>query len=376
MTVNFGQQPFTYTAPSGYLALNTYNLAASTITNGAQYMAATLYTGNGSSPRSITNGGNNAIGTVFAPDFVWIKDRSTASFGHNVYDTLRGTGKLIIPNGTNAEITNDVNGYISSFDSSGFTLTAGSSGINGVNANTDNIVGWQWKAGGSSGVSNTSGSITSIVSVNTTAGFSIVTYTGTGVNATVGHSLGVTPSLVIWKNRSAVTNWIVWHTSLGGNALNLNTTAAQFAQGNYFPGLPYSVAINVGTDSATNGSGNSMIAYCWAPITGYSAFGSYTGNGSTDGPFIYLGFRPRWWLVKRTDTVESWNILDSSRDPYNQAGLNLYPNLANAESSNDLADLISNGVKLRNTWTGANTSGGTYIYAAFAENPFNTARAR
>ena len=165
--------------------------------------------------------------------------------------------------------------------------------------------------------------------------------------------------------------------------MSLNTTDAQAAisatsygsvgqpTSTTFKGVAGSV-----DSTTTNQNTQLYVAYCWAAVPGYSAFGSYTGNGSTDGPFIYLGFRPRWWLVKRTDTVESWNILDSSRDPYNQAGINLYPNLTNAESSNDLADLVSNGVKLRNTWTGANTNSGTYIYAAFAENPFAIARAR
>ena len=377
---NFGQQPYTYTPPTGFNALNTYNLPAPTIANGAQYMAATLYTGNGSSPRSITNGGNNTIGTTFAPDFVWIKDRSTASYGHNQYDVLRGVGKLLISNATAAEITNDVNGYVSSFDSSGFTLTAGSSGINGVNANTDNIVGWQWKANGT-GVSNTSGSITSTVSANTTAGFSVVTYTGnTTAGATVGHGLGVAPNMIITKNRDGVTDWWVYHSSLGATQyIVLNTTAASATSANAWNNTaPTSTVFSLGASSPSNA--NRDVAYCWSAVAGYSAFGSYTGNGSTDGPFIYTGFRPRFIIAKDATNIDSasWMMQDTSRDTYNVGYKSLYANDPSAESvsSNDNVDILSNGFKIRNASSAWNNSGQTFIYAAFAENPFNSSRAR
>ena len=374
---NFGQRPFAYTPPTGFNALNTYNLPTPTIANGAQYMAATLYTGNGTS-QAVSNAVN---GQSFQPDFVWVKGRSVAT-NHILVDSVRGVTKDLQSNTTAAEATV---GDVSALNSNGFTAQY----VSGeTNANGSTYVGWNWKAGNSSGSSNTNGSITSTVSANTTAGFSIVTYTGTGAsNATVGHGLGVAPSMVIVKARGAATdgNWRVKTTSLSSNYnLALNTTDAQFNVASSTNGgigdLSSSTTFTLANGTINNNNVNqntiAYVAYCWAAVAGYSAFGSYTGNGSTDGPFIYLGFRPRWWLVKRTDTVESWNILDSSRDPYNQAGINLYPNLTNAESSNDLADLVSNGVKLRNTWTGANTNGGTYIYAAFAENPFNTARAR
>ena len=376
MVANFGQRPFTYTPPTGYSALNTYNLPTPTIANGAQYMAATTYTGTGAA-LTVNNGINTTIGTTFQPDFLWLKNRSLGTGGnHVVFDVVRGgPSNELYPNLTNTEAA--TTGALASLNSNGFTLSNGGDLVR-YNSNTNAYVAWQWKAGGT-GITNTNGSITSTVSANQTAGFSVVTYTGTGANATVGHGLGVAPYMIIAKNRTNANNWAVYHSSLTSAAyyLSLNQTIAQTNNATLWNSTaPTSSIFNIGTAGDTNGGGTNLVAYCWAAVPGYSAFGSYTGNGSTDGPFIYLGFRPRWWLVKRTDTVESWNILDSSRDPYNQAGINLYPNLTNAESSNDLADLVSNGVKLRNTWTGANTNGGTYIYAAFAENPFALARAR
>ena len=371
VAVNFGQQPFAYSPPSGFYRLNTWNLSATTIPNGAQYMAATLYTGNGAS-NTISNGTNNAIGTTFQPDFVWIKNRA-AAVNHQLQNSNAGWQYGLNSNNTNAEYT-DANA-ITGVTSSGWSMN---NNYNSHNQSGVSYVGWNWKASVST-VSNTNGSITSTVSANTTAGFSVVGYTGNATaGATVGHGLGVAPSFIIVKDRAGATSWPVYHASLGATnwlLLDSNQTTTVSSQ-EWNNTSPTSTVFSVGNASANSNQSAANIAYCWAAVPGYSAFGSYTGNGSTDGPFIYLGFRPRWWLVKRTDTVESWNILDSSRDPYNQAGINLYPNLTNAESSNDLADLVSNGVKLRNTWTGANTNGGTYIYAAFAENPFAIARAR
>lgn len=377
---NFGQQPFTYTAPTGFNALNTYNLPTPTIANGASYMAATTYTGTGAS-LTIANSANNTIGTTFQPDFVWMKGRSGAT-DHALYDVVRGTTKDLVSNTTAAETTQATG--LTAFGSTGFTIGA----LAKINTSAATYVGWQWLAGNSSGVSNTNGSITSTVSANTTAGFSIVTYTGTGAsNPTIGHGLGVTPNMIILKDRNTNTNnnnWQVYHSSLtSGYFLVLNATDAQSAisatsygsvgqpTSTTFKGVAGSV-----DSTTTNQNTQLYVAYCWSAVAGYSAFGSYTGNGSADGPFVYTGFRPRFLLVKKTDTVESWSIVDTSRDTYNQAGTSLFPNLTNAESTNNLCDLLSNGFKLRNTWTGANTSGGTYIYAAFAENPFNSSRAR
>jgi hypothetical protein len=368
--INCGQQPFTYTPPTGYNALNTYNLPTPTIANGAQYMAATTYTGTAPTPLTVTNGGNNSIGTTFAPDFVWAKDR-TAAQQYLMFDTLRGVYNFLSSNRTDAESSN--NQTLTAFNSNGFTL--GTNGtINGTVAN----IGWQWKAGGASGVSNTNGSITSTVSANTTAGFSVVTYTGTGANATVGHGLGVAPALIIFKSRSAAGNWVTYTSSLAAtNGLYLNLTNASTATTAFNNTAPTSSVFSVGVNDDSNHSGTTYVAYCWAAVAGYSAFGSYTGNGSSDGPFIYTGFRPRYLLIKLTTGANSWRVVDSSRNPYNLVNLSLRPDASDAEYTNvDNCDFLSNGFKLRGTDGGNNGSGQTFIYAAYAENPFNSSRAR
>lgn len=371
---NFGQRPFSYTPPTGFVALNTANLPASNIPNGAQYMAATTYSGN-SSTQSIVNSGNNTTATTFAPDFVWIKSRSGA-LSHYLNDSVRGPYKTLFSNLTNAEYngTADSDG-VSTFNSNGFTLLNGTNAAN-YNASGSTYVAWQWKANGTA-VTNNAGSITATVSANTTAGFSIATYTGNATtNATFGHSLGVAPNMVIIKNRAATTFWYVFHSSLPATYnLYLNDTAAQ--QADNVIRSTSSTTVTVSSSSAVNASGQSMVAYCFAAVRGYSAFGSYTGNASTDGPFVYCGFRPRFVMVKRTDSTENWYIHDSARDTYNQVNAVLFPNLSNAEgASNANMDFTSNGFKIRENGTASNASGGTYIYAAFAENPFNTARAR
>lgn len=363
-SLNAGQRPFTYSVPTNFVALNTYNLSTPTIANGAGYMAATLYTGNGST-QSITNTVN---GVSFQPDWVWIKNRSVAS-SNDVFDVLRGATKSLITNLTNAEIT-DANG-LTAFNSNGFSVGSTASD----NGNGNALVGWQWKANGT-GASNTSGSITSTVSAGATQGFSVVTYTGTGANATVGHGLGVAPSMIIFKNRSdGTTSWCVYHTSLGiSQQVFLNTTAAATTVSNKFSGTSSSViGINTGTD--VNGSTNAIVAYVFAPVAGYSAFGSYTGNGSTDGPFVYLGFRPRWVMVKRTDSTSDWYIWDTSRDTYNVVAATLFSDTSGAETSATSIDDLSNGFKCRSA-TVVNVSTGTYIYACFAENPFKYSLAR
>jgi hypothetical protein len=377
VNANFGQQAFVYTPPTGYtLPMQTYNLPASTIPNGAAYFASTLYTGNGTnSPNAliITNSAYNNAGTAFQPDFTWVKSRSLVS-DHILQDSVRGLSEFLVSDTTGAAQATG-GGDVSAYTSTGFNISYNNTRDNQASAT---YVAWQWQAGKGVTATNTNGTITSTVSANQTAGFSIISYTGnTTSGATVGHGLGAVPSMMIIKSRTNGTDgWVIYHVSVGNTKALFFDTSTGTTQAAYWNNTtPTSSVFTLGFGTGANNT-TPNIAYCWAPIAGYSAFGSYTGNGSTDGPFIYLGFRPRWWLVKRTDAVESWNILDSSRDTYNQAGVNLYPNLTNAESSNDLADLISNGVKLRNTWTGANTSGGTYIYAAFAENPFNAARAR
>ena len=333
-------------------------------------MAATTYTGTGA-----TLAVSNAVNTVsFQPDLVWIKARNDV-YDHYLLDSIRGATKTLSSNLTTAEATYANN--LTSFNSNGFSL----GNQNNINFLTNTYVGWQWKAGGTA-VSNTAGSITSSVSANTTAGFSAVTYTGTGANATVGHGLGVAPSLVICKDRSAAQGWITYHISSGAtNYLLLNATtaatASSFAWNNT---APTSSVFSVGTSSGTGGLTDPYVAYCWAPVAGYSAFGSYTGNGSADGPFIYTGFRPRWLMIKTSSTAGfDWLVYDSSINTYNAAGTNLRPNTSGAEGTQtaNLLDFVSNGIKIRGDNTGSiNNSGVTYIYAAFAENPLKYANAR
>ena len=373
--VNFGQRPFSYTPPTGFVALNTFNLPTPTIgatasTTANKYMDITLYTGNGST-QTIT-------GVGFQPDFTWIKGRSVAA-DHYLADAVRGATKQLISNSTAAEATN--NG-LTAFTSNGFSVGA----IGDTNTNVATFVGWNWKANGS-GSTNTAGSITSTVSANTTAGFSIVTYTGTGANATVGHGLGAVPAMIMIKNRdSGAIGGAVYHTSIGATKylklFQTTTGSDQEATDNTAwngssPTFNTNV-FSVGSLNRTN-SAQQMVAYCFAPIAGYSAFGSYTGNGATDGSFIYTGFRPRFIMIKRSDSSDDWIMMDSSRSTYNVAILTLYANGAFAEDSNvtnRAEDFLSNGFKIRSSPTYLNASGGTYIYMAFAESPFKYANAR
>jgi hypothetical protein len=367
--VNFGQRPFSYTPPTNYKALNTYNLSTGTIVQGSSYMNSVLWTGNGSSPRSFT-------GWSFSPDFIWIKARST-THEHALIDSNRGTGsKVLNSNSTAAEWGAGL--IVSSFDSNGFTGTTGSVNFTWANANGDTYVGWGWDAG-SSTVTNTSGTISSQVRANPTAGFSIVTYTGTGANATVGHGLGVAPKMIITRYRGS-ESWSVYHTSLGGTkTLYLNlTNAANTTSLAWNNTDPTSTVFSLGSAGTTNTSGSpGMVAYCWAEIAGFSKFGSYTGNGSADGPFVYTGFRPEWVMIKRTvNAGGSWAIYDTARNTYNVANLSLYPNLTSADDTYNVLDFTSNGFKIRTSTLGVNQIGDTFIYAAFAENPFKNALAR
>ena len=366
---NFGQRPFTGTVPSTYSALCAPNLAAPTIKNGAGYMAATTYTGTGAS-QSVTN----TVGSSsFKPDLVWIKSRSAAT-NNNLFDAIRGTTNYLISNSTAANASNA--NTLTAFNSNGFTVGTDASSI-GVNVSAATYVGWQWLAGAGTTSSNTNGSITSTVCVNTTSGFSVVTYTGSGANSTIGHGLGVAPQLIITKNRSSSAfNWGVYHASAGNTGyLKLNLTDAFTTQATWQNTSPTSTVFYVGNFNSANQGGDNYVAYCFAPIAGYSAFGSYTGNGSTDGPFVYCGFRPRWVMVKRTDSTSDWYIWDTSRDTYNVEAATLLADTAGAETSATSIDDLSNGFKCRSA-TVVNASSGTYIYAAFAENPFNYSNAR
>jgi len=347
------------------------------VPDGRVAMAATLYTGNGS-----TQSISNAVNTVsFQPDFIWFKGRNTIT-NHLAQDVIRGAGYGLNPNATNVE-ANGVGTGLTAFGSSGFSLSGDFSGAGSCNSNGITYVGWQWNAGGTT-VTNGTGTISSQVRANTTAGFSVVTYTGTGANATVGHGLGVAPGMFIIKSRSVATSWIVYHSSVAPTAhLALNTTDAAYTDVAFNNTAPTNSVFSIGpTGYSVNNSAATYVAYCWAPVAGYSAFGSYTGNSSADGPFIYTGFRPRWLMIKRTDYVVGygdWYIWDSARNTYNSTNSPLSPNISAIENANNSSlafDMVSNGFKLRSLYQDINNSGTTYIYAAFAENPLKYANAR
>jgi hypothetical protein len=368
IATNFGQRPFAYTAPSGFKALCTANLPAPTIVQPSTVMDAKLYTGNGST--------QTISGLGFSPDLVWIKSRSNPAsfFFHHLRDTIRGATKVLYSNDTRAE---DTDSAFTSFNSDGFTLASN------LSQSAIPYVAWAWDAG-SSTVTNTAGSISSQVRANASAGFSVVTYTGNGTSgATVGHGLGVAPGMIIVKKRNAADDWVVYHSTLGASKyLWLHSTNAEQTGTNRFGGVtPTSTVFTVGGSNSVNGNNDTYVAYCFAPVAGYSAFGSYTGNGSADGPFVYTGFRPRWVMVKASSSNPSgggyWNILDASRNSFNVATNRLSANLSDAEDSVfNWMDILSNGFKLRQLLDGSNVSGVTYVYAAFAEHPFNFSRAR
>lgn len=363
LNANFGQRPFAYTPPTGFKALNTFNLLDSSIVAGNAYMDSTLYTGNGGT-QAITNSG------AMQPDLVWLKSRNQA-YQHGLFDSVRGSTKGLVSNSSAAEVTFN---SLTSFNADGFSLSTDYNDPLGVGAN---YVAWQWKAGGTA-VTNTDGTISAQVSANPTAGFSVVGYTGNGTTgATVGHGLGVTPALVIAKGREVTNNWVVWHESLTAQNyyLHLETTGSQVQNSAFFSAFS-DTTFTLGNSTHINSASKTNIAYCWSEIDGYSKFGSYTGNGSTNGAFVYLGFRPAFVLTKRINSTSNWTILDFAREGYNVDNDPLYPNLTNAEGTTDLADLLSNGFKLRSTDGGVNASGGVYIYAAFAENPFKNSLAR
>jgi len=370
--VNFGQRPFIYTAPANYLALNTFNLTTPTIgataaTTANKYMDVTLYTGTGAT-QTITNSGS------MQPDFIWFKSRAL-TYSHVLFDSVRGVTKGLDSATTAAELTSSAGNDLSAFTSTGFTVGP-IQNWNSPNNSSSNPVAWQWRASNTTPVSNTDGNRTSTVSVNTTAGFSIVTYTFTtsGTN-TVGHGLGVAPAMIIMKDRTTAYNWDVYHQSVGyTQRLLLNDTSA--ATSGYWSAAPTSSVFSVTTAAYSNN--DNVVAYCFAQIAGYSAFGSYTGNGSSDGPFVYTNFRPRWIMIKRTDSTQNWIIVDTSRDTYNIANKRLFANLSDAEDTGitNYLDILSNGFKCRDSNVSYNASGGTYIYMAFAENPFKYANAR
>ena len=366
--LNFGQRPFAYTAPSGYKALCDTNLPLPVIDKPNTVMDIVLYTGTGA-VRSIT-------GLAFNPDLVWIKSRS-ASSSNKLTDSVRGVTKSLSSDLPDLEATDT--GGLTTFNSDGFSLGTDIK----YNNTSATYVAWAWDAGSSSAVTNTAGSITSQVKANANAGFSIVSYTGTGANATVGHGLGIAPEFVITKNRTGASgqDWGVYHSALTSASyfLRLNSEQAEAVDATYWNSTaPTSTVFSVGTALQTNRSTNDYIAYCFTSVTGYSAIGKYTGSGTTDGPFIYTGFTPRYILIHivQVGILREWYIYDTARSTFNPNGTLLFTNLGSSEAASSFyLDILSNGFCLRTT-AGAINSGGRYLYAAFASNPLQYARAR
>jgi hypothetical protein len=373
--VNFGQRPFAYTAPSGFKALCTANLPAPVVTKPSTVMDVALYTGTGSS-QSIT-------GLGFSPDLVWIKNRTDSGSSHALFDAVRGTDKRLRSNGTDAELSPAIYGSLTAFNSNGFTVAPGSDPTDPAIETCKSskaYVGWCWDAG-SSTVTNTQGSISSQVRANPSAGFSIVTYTGNGTSSqTVGHGLGAKPGLIIVKVRSiSGYNWGVYHSSLTGTQpfIKLNSTdAVTQAFPSFQPALNTSAVFGIGNEGTTNDPGATYVAYCFAPVAGYSSMGSYVANGTSDNAFCYTGFRPRFLLLKASSTTGSWLMVDSARASYNLVTSYLLANASDAEGTADSVDFLSNGFKVRTSVGGIGVNGNTVIWAAFAESPFQYARAR
>jgi len=350
-------------------------MAYTDIDDSSEYFGTVLYTGN-ETARAITFGGNSDLDV----DWIWLKSRS-ATGNHHVYDTVRGTQKHLRTNLTNVEGTNGGTDGVTAFSSNGFTVGANT----GSNADGVTFVGWDWKAGTSfsNDASSTSvGSIDSAGSVSTDAGFSIITYTGTGSNGTIAHGLGVKPNIIINKTRDTTAQmWSFYHSSLGATKhLGLDRVNAVDTGAAYYQDTePTSTVFSVGSESATNHNGAAMIAYCFADVQGYSKFGKFIGNGNADGPYIHLGFAPAFIIYKHTTDGHSWIMEDVKRNIAGNGYLNgpasreFYPDATNAEATpGPRFDFLSNGFKIRETSADINESGSTFIYMAFAENPFVT----
>ena len=352
-------------------------MAYTTIDNPILYFSTNLWVADDASSRALTGFGHQ-------PDLVWTKHRGSGSTYHTLTDSVRGGNKALSTPVNSAE-SDGSHGIISSFDSDGITV------IDGTNATYPrltfneldpfgasvggNYVGWSWKAGGTAS-SNSDGSITSSVSANTTAGFSIVSWVGNSSASTVGHGLSSAPSMVIIKNRDSAKDWRVGHNGLTSWAyrLHLNDTSAQTEQSAIFNSTaPTSSVFSIGTSGSVNDNGQNIIAYCFAEKKGYSKFGSYTGNGNANGTSVYTGFRPTFVMCKRSSDTGNWQVFDSKREGFNVDNDGLQANLANAEATDDDIDILSTGFKLRGTGNDLNGSGSTYIYMAFSEAPFVTA---
>jgi hypothetical protein len=378
--LNFGQRPFAYTPPTGFKSLCTQNLDDPLIADPSTVFDIDTYTGNGSTQERSE--------FSFEPDLVWIKSRD-AAHTHVLTDSVRGTSSQLFSNLSDSQGSRT--DQVTAFNSDGFSLGANAGGTGGVNIDTTTYVAWAWDSGTTT-ASNTDGSITSSVLANTSAGFSIVSYTGNGAaSATIGHGLNAAPEMIMVKNRDVSDYGVVYH-------VGMDTTSPQ----NYFLKLfaatsdsddqrsdagamwndtaPTSSVFSVGTEDNVNASASTedYIAYCWTSVEGYSKFGSYTGDTSSTSkyPFIYTGFRPKWLLVRCSSVAQNWIIIDAERNAYNIVDNGLYADLANQEQTSNRVDFTSNGFKIRINSGELNTSSETHVYAAFAEHPFKYARAR
>ena len=398
--VNFGQNPsfsgkitagtntdsngkglFKYAVPTGFLALCEDNLPAPAIADPGEHFKSVLYTG---SSVSGSEKSRSVSGLGFKPDLVWLKSRSVIQ-NHQLYDSVRGFGGGKGLSADENRVEGDIGGFsdtdygfVSAADDNGFSVLSTHSTGSWVNNTGVTYVAWCWKAGGAA-VTNTDGSITSQVSANQTAGFSIVTATMGGGVKTIGHGLGKAPKMIITKETGGTTGWYSYHSALGATQnirLDLSTPASTSST-IWSDTEPTSSVFTMGSGF---GSGEAYVAYCWAEIEGYSKFGSYVGNGNADGPFVYCGFKPAWVMVKRVTTGanEGWPIFDSSRGPNNPNPKQIYANSSGKEgdASGRYKDFVSNGFKVRGTSGEQNTSGITYIFMAFAESPFQTANAK
>jgi hypothetical protein len=337
-------------------------MAYTNIDDPSAYFHTQLYAGNGGT-QSITNNGNSDL----QPDWIWIKSRSDSSF-NALTDSTRGTSKRLYSNSTSAEETHS--DRVTAFNSDGFSLGASSL----VNTNTYNYAAWQWKANGGTTATNSDGSTDTTVQANTTAGFSIVTFTTDGGNETYGHGLGVKPDIVIVKSRSGGGSWIYMTDVIDGSVdyllLNGTNAAADLSYG----------AFTSSTFQYNDNNAITQLAYCFASKQGYSKCGKFVGNGSTDGPFVYTGFKPAFVMIKNASATESWVIYDTKRSSNNPADLKLSPDTADSENDNSAIggaaynniDILSNGFKCVKNNAATNGSGNTLIFMAFAENPFVT----
>jgi hypothetical protein len=332
-------------------------MAFTTINKSSDHFKAIKYTGTGSS--------NAITGVGHQPDFLWIKKANGVEH-HILIDAVRGLDKQIYSSHTSSEDTNAQS--VTAVGADGFTVGTNAQ----TNANSSIFIAQLWKAGGGSGSANADGSISSTVSTNTTAGFSIVKWVGTGANATIGHGLGVAPSLLISKNYDTATNWYVYHKSLGATKnvrLNLtNASATETAVWN--DTAPTNSVFSVGTNTSVNNSGDNTITYCFAEKKGFSKFGQYYGDGSADGPFIYTGFKPAFIILKRVGNAgNNWNMIDTKRSPSNDVDKILFPSSNDAEVTTTVADILSTGFKIRLTSSGWNHNQDKFVYMAFAEEP-------